>query len=162
MQLQNKCVVQSTLVIPRSKHLYQKEAHGGKLFVEVNFPSMGNRCQINKNNVHLDQVRGLGDLAMPHVCAIDKQKPVVGLQETIILRLVSMLSTFILPSRAVIESSRISTMKMPGSGQLPEILMPRCLPGCLSRVTVSRSSRELTFKYYLKRKLKRLEKVAHL
>ena len=160
MQLQNKCVVQSTLVIPRSKHLYQKEAHGGKLFVEVNFPSMGNRCQIN--NVHLDQVRGLGDLAMPHVCAIDKQKPVVGLQETIILRLVSMLSTFILPSRAVIESSRISTMKMPGSGQLPEILMPRCLPGCLSRVTVSRSSRELTFKYYLKRKLKRLEKVAHL
>ena len=160
MQLQNKCVVQSTLVIPRSKHLYQKEAHGGKLFVEVNFPSMRNRCQIN--NIHLDQVRGLRDLAMPHVCAIDKQKPVVGLQETIILRLVSMLSTFILPSRAVIESSRISTMKMPGSGQLPEILMPRCLPGCLSRVTVSRSSRELTFKYYLKRKLKRLEKVAHL
>jgi hypothetical protein len=28
----------------------------------------------------------------------------------------------ILPSRAVIESARISTMKIPGSGQLPLIL----------------------------------------
>ena len=46
----------------------------------------------------------------------------------------------ILPSRAVMESSRISTMKMPGSGQLPLILMPRCLPVCLSRLTVIMSS----------------------
>ena len=43
--------------------------------------------------------------------------------------------TFIRPSRAVMESSRISTIKIPGSGQLPEIRIPRCFPGCRSRVT---------------------------